>query len=181
MNFKNGKKHSSHGTGRFTLKDFKFLGEDVILEEGVLVFHPESIILGQNVYIGHGTILKGYYKNEMLIGDDTWIGQNCFLHSAGGIKIGRAVGIGPGVKILTSIHEEGSLSRPVLHNPIKFGRVIVGDGADIGIGAIILPDVTIGEGAVVGAGAVVTKDVSAYTVVAGNPARRLRSRSESKK
>lgn len=176
MDFRNGRKHFSHGTGKFKLKDFRLLGEDVVFEEGVLVFHPESITIGRNVYIGHGTILKGYHKNEMFIGEDTWIGQNCFFHSAGGIRIGRAVGIGPAVKILTSVHKEGSLSRPILHNPIRFKGVIVEDGADIGIGAVLMPGVTIGEGAIVGAGAVVTRDVSAYTVVAGNPARRLRSR-----
>ena len=44
----------------------------------------------------------------------------------------------------------------------------------IGAGAIILNGVTIGDGAIVGAGAVVTKDVEPYTVVAGNPARKIK-------
>jgi UDP-2-acetamido-3-amino-2,3-dideoxy-glucuronate N-acetyltransferase len=47
--------------------------------------------------------------------------------------------------------------------------------ASIGSGAVILPGVTIGEGAMVGAGAVVTKDVPPRTIVAGNPARVIRS------
>ena len=51
-------------------------------------------------------------------------------------------------------------------------------GASIGTGAVILGGVTIGEGALVGAGAVVTKDVAAHTVVAGCPARPMRSRGE---
>lgn len=50
-------------------------------------------------------------------------------------------------------------------------------GASIGTGATILCGVTIGERAVVGAGSVVTKDVAAAAVVAGNPARLLRSNS----
>ncbi|HJZ91837.1 MAG TPA: acyltransferase [Gemmataceae bacterium] len=49
-------------------------------------------------------------------------------------------------------------------------------GASIGSGAVILGGVTIGAGALVGAGAVVTKDVEAGTVVAGCPARFLRTR-----
>ncbi len=53
---------------------------------------------------------------------------------------------------------------------VRTGRVCIGRGAYIGVGAIILPGVTIGEGAVVGAGAVVTHDVPPYTMVAGNPA-----------
>ena len=53
--------------------------------------------------------------------------------------------------------------------------IVVGDYVWIGAGAIILPGVTIGEGAVVAAGSVVTKDVAARMVVAGNPAKPLRS------
>jgi len=47
--------------------------------------------------------------------------------------------------------------------------------ASVGSGAVILGGVTIGEGALVGAGSVVTRDVPPYTVVAGNPARVLRT------
>jgi len=50
----------------------------------------------------------------------------------------------------------------------------VGRRASIGSGAVILCGVTIGEGALVGAGSVVTKDVEPHTIVAGNPARKLR-------
>ncbi len=51
------------------------------------------------------------------------------------------------------------------------GKIIIKQGAWIGAGVIILPNVTIGECAVVGAGAVVTKDVPAYTVAVGVPAK----------
>ena len=78
MNFKNGKLHKSHGNGHFELSQFKGFGENVILEDKVLVFHPENITIGNNVYIGHNTILKSDYHNEMVIEDGTWIGQNFF-------------------------------------------------------------------------------------------------------
>ena len=102
MNFNNGKIHKSHGNGLFELNQFKKIGENVIFEDNIMVFNPENISLGNNIYIGHYTILKGYYKNEMIIDDGTWIGQCCFLHSGAGIIIGKSVGIGPYVKILTS-------------------------------------------------------------------------------
>lgn len=54
----------------------------------------------------------------------------------------------------------------------------VGRGASIGTGAIILGGVTVGEGSIIGAGAVVTRDVPPHSVVAGNPARVLRSLQE---
>lgn len=170
------KKYSSHGSGEFAKSDFQSIGENVIFEKNVLVFNPNNIIIGENVYIGHGTMLKAYIRNTLSIGDNTWIGQNCFFHSAGGIEIGCAVGIGPCVKILTSFHQECDIELPVLYNPLEFQPVRICDGADIGMGAIILPGVTIGCGAIVGAGSVVTKDVEDYSVVAGNPARLLRMR-----
>lgn len=163
-------RNRSHGTGEFTREAFRECPESVVLEPGVLVFHPETITLGDDVYVGHQTILKGYYKGRMTIGRETWIGQQCFFHSAGGITIGEKVGIGPGVKILTSRHTEAGRDLAILDSPLEFGEVVIEDHADLGIGAIVLPGVRIGRGAQVGAGAVVSKDVPAYSVVAGVPA-----------
>ena len=173
------KKYSSHGDGKFRLSDFRRTGENIIIEAGVLVFHPETISLGSNIYIGHNTILKGYYNSVMEIGSDTWIGQGCFFHSGGNIFIGNVVGIGPMVKILTSYHSEEheAADLPIMQYPLKFGPVRIEDGADIGVGSVILPGVTIGKNSIVGAGSVVTKDVAAYSVVAGIPAKLIRMRS----
>lgn len=166
----------SHGSGRFKLSQFARLGKGVVIEPGVLVFHPENISLEDEVYIGHYTILKGYYKNQIIIGAGTWIGQQCFLHGAGGITMGKNVGVGPGVKIITSAHAEEGRDKPILHSRIDFAPVVVEDDVDIGIGAIITMGVTIRKGAQIGAGAVVTRDVSAYAVHAGVPAKQLRMR-----
>lgn len=168
--------HKTHGDGLFKINQFKKIGKNVIFEKGVLVFHPENISLGNNIYIGHQTILKGYYKGELIIEDGTWIGQQCFFHSAGNIYIGKNVGIGPGVKIITSVHKEEGINKPILHSQLVFKPVVIEDDADIGIGTIILPDVKIGKGALVGAGAVVTSNVEPYYVVAGVPAKKIRER-----
>jgi acetyltransferase-like isoleucine patch superfamily enzyme len=169
----------SHGTGEFEPSQFAKLGQNVIFEPGVLVFHPEKIEIQDHVYVGHYTILKGYYQNKMIIGSGTWIGQQCFFHSAGGIEIGHDVGIGPGVKIITSSHQLENTDSPILHNPVQFAPVSIRDNSDIGIGAIILPGVTIGIGSQIGAGAVVTNSVDDYAVVAGVPAKVLYYRKES--
>jgi len=142
----------------------------------VRIFHPETISIGDRVYIGHEAILKGYHRGYMEIGDDTWIGQRCFFHSAGGIRIGCEVGIGPEVKILTSAHNFGPDRQPVIRYALAFAPIQVEDGVDLGIGSILLPGVRVGEGAVIGAGSVVTHDVPAYEVWAGAPARLLRKR-----
>lgn len=176
MDFTKYKLHKTHGDGYFKIEDFKRIGNNVIFEKNVLVFHPENIEIGENVYVGHSTILKGYYKNEMIIGDHTWIGQSCFFHSAGGIYIGKAVGIGPMVKIISSVHKEEELTKPIMFSELKYNKVVIGDGCDIGIGSIILPGVNIGEGSQIGAGSVVTRDVEPFSVVAGVPAKLLRRR-----
>ena len=169
---------NSHGSGQFNLSQFEELGDEVVIEPGVLVFHPENIQIGDHVYIGHYTILKAYHRNKMVIGSGTWIGQQCFFHSAGGITIGQNVGIGPAVKIITSFHAEEGIHIPTLHSRIEFNSVVIGHNCDIGVGATILPGVTIGDGAQIGAGSVVSGDVEPYAVVAGVPARVLRMRNQ---
>lgn len=168
----------SYGSGQFRPEQLAGLGSGVVVEPGVLIFHPETVTLGDNVYVGHNAILEGYHRNTMVIGRDTWIGQGCFLHSAGGLTIGKAVGIGPMVKILTSQHTGHDRRLPVRYTPLDFAPVVIDDGADIGVGSILLPGVHVGEGAIVGAGAVVTGAVAPYTVVAGVPAKLLRQRGD---
>jgi acetyltransferase-like isoleucine patch superfamily enzyme len=167
---------ASHGDGSFRREELASIGTHVIFESGVLVWHPETISIGENVYIGHRAMLKGYPGSRMTIGDNTWIGQNVFFHSAGGIRIGSNVGIGPNVMILTSYHKEAGRDVPILDSPLEFKEVVVEDDVDIGVGAILLPGVTVGRGTQIGAGAVVTKSVEPFSVAAGNPARLLRSR-----
>jgi acetyltransferase-like isoleucine patch superfamily enzyme len=172
------RRFSSHGSGEIKLELFRTLGDNVIFEPGVLVFHPEHIALGSNVYVGHYSILKGYYKGEMVIGDDVWIGQQVFFHSAGGLFIGDRVGVGPGVKIITSFHREEGLGKPILSSAIDFAPVNVGADCDIGVGSVILPGVTIGSGVQIGAGSVVTTNIPDNSVAAGVPAKVIRQRQE---
>jgi acetyltransferase-like isoleucine patch superfamily enzyme len=168
----------SHGTGDFDRGSFRTIGDNVVFEHGVLVFHPERISFGSNVYVGHYAILKAYHLNEMIIGNDVWIGQQCFFHSAGGLIIEAGVGIGPGVRILTSQHRDEGWAMAILDSPLEFGAVRIGAGSDIGAGATILAGVTVGQGVQVGAGAVVVSDLPDRVVAAGVPARVIRERPE---
>jgi acetyltransferase-like isoleucine patch superfamily enzyme len=171
-------RRTSHGTGHFTPSELAACGDGCVFEEGVRVFHPDRVWIGAHVYVGHDTILKGYHAGDLHIGDGTWIGQQCFFHAAGDLSIGSNVGIGPGVKIITSVHREAGRTTPILQAPIAFAPVLIEDDADLGVGAIVLPGVTIGRGAQIGAGAVVTRDVPPYAIAVGNPARVLRMRPE---
>lgn len=93
------------------------------------------------------------------------------------VSIGKGVAITQGVMILTH-QRDLSKYKPEMYAmqcPFKSGKVIIKDGAHIGIGAIVMPGVTIGEGAIIGAGAVVTKDIPAYSLALGVPAKVIKT------
>ena len=169
-------KATSYGNGDFKREDLAAVGENVVIEHGALIIKPERVRVGSNVYIGHYAILRGYDTNDLVIGNDTWIGQLSYINSAGGVTIGSRVGIGPCVKMMSSEHREEGRDVPVLLSDLEFARITVEDDCDIGIGAVILPGITVGRGSIVGAGAVVTKDVEPYSIVAGVPARKIGER-----
>jgi acetyltransferase-like isoleucine patch superfamily enzyme len=166
----------SRGSGRFSRDALAACGSGAVIEDGVLVFHPDQVFLGDDVYVGHRTILNGDSRGELRVDDGTWIGSDCFLHSAGGLRIGRRVGIGPRVAILTSTHAESAPGLAIIDAPLEFAPVVVGDGCDLGIGSILLPGTHLGPGVQVGAGAVVSGHFEGGVVLAGVPARILRRR-----
>ncbi|QEE30492.1 sugar O-acetyltransferase [Terriglobus albidus] len=106
------------------------------------------------------------------IGRNVFINQNCTMYDLGGIDIADDVMIGPNVSLITSSHPvEPSQRRAfVIAKPIVIERNVW-----IAAGATILGGVTVGENSVVAAGAVVTKDVLPNTLAGGNPARVIRS------
>ena len=166
----------SYGTGEVDRSKLAGIGDGVVIERGALIFDPESVTIGSNVYLGHYVILRGYKGNSLAIGDDTYIGQMTYINSAGGVTIGSRVGIGPCVKIMSSYHSEEGKDVPVLLCDLEFAEVVIEDDCDIGMGAIILPGRRVGKGSIIGAGAVITHDVEPYSIVAGVPARKIGER-----
>jgi len=87
------------------------------------------------------------------------------------ITIGNNVLIGPYAIFNSGSHLYSSKSRLIDEQGHKYGQITVEDDVWVGAHACILPGVTLAKGSVVAAGAVVTKSVTAYTVVAGVPAK----------
>lgn len=56
------------------------------------------------------------------------------------------------------------------------GDTVIGNDVWIGYGATIMPGITIGDGAIIASKSVVTKDIEPYTIVGGNPAKRIKKR-----
>lgn len=112
-----------------------------------------------------------YQPDNIVIGADTIIGDNCFLDGRASLKIGNHVAIASEVLIYNSEHDVQSEDfRPIEE------KVIIEDYCFIGPRVIILPGITIGKGAVVAAGAVVTKDIAPMTIVGGVPAKEIARR-----
>jgi acetyltransferase-like isoleucine patch superfamily enzyme len=114
----------------------------------------------------------------LCIGDNTYIGPRSILGAAGGITIGSNVLLGAGVHLLAENHEFRDMNRRINQQGVTRKGIVIEDDVWIGNAAIVLDGVHIGRGAVIGAASVVTRDVSAFTVVAGNPARVIGKRQE---
>ena len=109
------------------------------------------------------------------------IGNNCKISShtfiCEGVTVEDNVFVGHGVVFINDSYPRATAADGALQieSDWKVEPTVVRKGASIGSGATILSKVTIGENAIVGAGSVVTKDVPSNTIVAGNPARVLRT------
>ena len=110
-------------------------------------------------------------------GKNTTIGKNVFINSCchfqdqGGIVIGDGSLIGHNVTLATLNHGMAPQQRQSLYP----APIVIGRNVWIGAGVTVVPGITIGNNAVVGAGSVVTKNVPANTVVAGIPAKRIKT------
>lgn len=114
-----------------------------------------KIIIGNNVGISGSTINA---TTTITVGDNTIIGSGCLITD-------------------TDSHPILAAERNLPDWPkyTKSKPIVIGKNVFIGARSIVMKGVTIGDGAVVGAGSVVTKDVPANTIVAGNPARVIKT------
>lgn len=118
--------------------------------------HPEKVFIGDNVYIGHFSILDGSGKLTIAEGVQLAGWNGIYTHSS-------HVAIRLYGKHYQDISEDKKKGYKV--KPVNISRY-----AFIGAGAIILPGVSIGRGALVAAGSIVKNDVEDFQVVSGNPA-----------
>ncbi|MFP3126376.1 MULTISPECIES: sugar O-acetyltransferase [Bacillaceae] len=129
---------------------FGSVGENVSIEHN---FHCD---LGYNIHVG-----KNFYA-----------GYNCTILDMAEVRIGDDCMIGPNVGIYTAGHSIEPKDRNKSGYAIPIG---IGNSVWIGGNCVILPGITIGDNSIVAGGSVVTKDVPPNTIVAGNPAKPLRT------
>ncbi|MGW0842870.1 acyltransferase [Streptomyces sp. NPDC002787] len=148
------------------------VGERCYVAESAAVF-PDLLRLGDDSYIA----AHAYVTGDLTTGTDCTL--NPFTVVRGTISLGNGVRIGAHTSLLGFNHSTAP-DEPVFRQPQTSRGITVGDDVWIGSHVVVVDGVTIGDHCVIGAGAVVTKDVPAWTVAAGNPARRIRDRRETK-
>ena len=156
------------------MTDLNRIADDVVLGEDV------SIVAFANLYgctIGDQTKIGPFVEIQA----GATVGARCKVSShtfvCEGVTIEDEVFIGHHVCFTNDLMPRATNAEGRLQTGDDWELVttVVRRGASIGSGAVILAGIEIGEGAVIGAGAVVTKDVAAHELVAGVPARLLRT------
>jgi acetyltransferase-like isoleucine patch superfamily enzyme len=156
------------------VNDFRSIAPDVKLGHAVKL---SSFINLYGCQIGDETKIGAFVE----IQKNSRIGRRCKISShtfvCEGVTIEDNVFIGHGVMFINDTYPRATTPEGELQaeKDWRVETTVVRRGASIGSGSTILSNVVIGENAIVGAGSVVTHDVPADTIVAGNPARILRS------
>lgn len=161
---------------------FRRLGSNVRIAKNCVIVGIENIEIGSNVRIdGYSTLaaVGGYIR----IGSYVHIGGYCFLSGGAGITLEHFSGLSQGVRLYskTDDYSGACMTNPTvpeeftacIARPIHLERHVI-----VGSGSIVLPGVTIGEGAAVGALTLVNKTLAEWSVYAGSPAKRIKSRSK---
>ena len=156
----------------------------VVIESGAEIqcLSSKGIILGADVSIGPQVMIRptSYYGGPvgvgLTVGDRSSLAARCFIGCSGEISIGNDVMLGPAVSIFSENHNFSDPDRTIKSQGVVRSSTIIENDVWIGANSTLLSGVTIGQGAVVAANSVVSRDVPAFAVVAGNPARLIKSR-----
>lgn len=152
-------------------------GKSVYLFPGCKIKGSEKIFFGNNISFGIYCQVNatGSGEEKIMIGDNTCFNSNVMVNAGigGCIKIGKNCLIGPNVVFRTSNHIFSRRDIGIIEQGHEPGIIVIKDDVWVGANVSIVGSVVIGQGAIVGAGAVVVKDVDDYTIVGGVPAKQI--------
>ena len=158
-------------------------GKNLILEDNVSInaLSINGIHFGNNVSIARDSILfcTGVIAHQgtgITIGDRTGISARAYLAGQGGITIGTDVIMGPNVQIFSENHNFDDLTLTIKEQGVTKQSVTIGNNCWLGGGTTILAGVQLGDGCVVAASSVVTKSFPSNSVIAGVPAKIIKTR-----
>lgn len=171
---------------------FSPLGRIISIAQNIIAsFHKPFMVYGyydnkrkkylSSVRISSTAVLMN--KKNLFLGNNVWIWHNSIIDATGEVLIGEGVQIGANVGIFS--HSSHMAIRLLGKKYIEIprherlgyitGKTEIGDYTFISSGSYVLAGVKIGKGCVIGSNTVVTKDIPDYSVVAGAPAKVIKS------
>lgn len=163
-------------------REFKSISKSTLIYYPISLVGAKFISIGKNTVIGSRTILTAWEKYrelkfspQIIIGDNTSIGEDCHITSINKIQIGNNVLLGKKITITDNSHGSSEYEmldlRPMDRPLVSKGQVTIENGVWIGDKATILSGVCIGENSIIGANSVVTSNIPSFCVAVGVPAK----------
>jgi acetyltransferase-like isoleucine patch superfamily enzyme len=156
-----------------------FIGAGTVIDQGVL-FDIKSenagVHVGERCQLMRGVTFEAGYDGSVRLGDEVYVGPYTILNGQGGLEIGQKTLIGGHCYFVAGNHVFEDPNIPIREQGFVSKGIVVEEDVWIGGGATVLDGVRVGKGAVVSAGAVVARSVEPFAIVAGVPARRIKSR-----
>ncbi|MDO9634667.1 MAG: acyltransferase [Paludibacter sp.] len=158
---------------------FKSVGTNVLVSKNVQFYDIAKISIGNHVRIDDFCILSG----SITIGSHVHISAYCALYGKFGIELEDYTGLSPRCTVFSASDDFSGdfLISPMVnveYTNLNKGKVLISRYSQIGANCIIFPNLTVSEGVAVGAFSLVNASLDEWSIYAGIPAKRLKSRTK---
>jgi len=151
-----------------------------------IINNPSAIEIGARTVIYQHALLTALSSDKgipcagrIVIGDDVHVGRYAQLLAMSTLRLGSGTVLSEYVYINDTVHGFDPAAGRIMEQPMTCrGPITIGENCFLGVGVTILSGVSLGEWTIVGARSVVTHSFPAFSMIAGNPARLIRSYSE---